>query len=471
MKSHLIPNAYRDAIRRAYRRRDGYDPLMPPLAERARSTATAMGRALHHRNYRLYFFGQGTSLVGTWLTRVAMSWLVYRLTGSELLLGVVGFAGQIPTFLLAPLAGVLVDRTDRRRLLVLTQALAMIQSAALAALTVSGLITVREIVALALFQGMINAFDTPGRQAFVVQMVESRQDLPNAIALNSSMVNTARLLGPAVAGVLIAVVGEGWCFAIDSASYLAVIASLVAMRLVREPRPTTGKAQVLADLSEGVRYVAGFAPIRAILLLLAFVSLTAMPYAVLMPVFASQVLHGGPHTFGVLMACTGVGALAGALWLASRRSVLGLGRLIALAGGSFGSALVAFSFSRWVWLSGPLLVVAGAGMMLQMASSNTLVQTLVEERMRGRVMSFYTMAFLGMMPFGSLAAGWLGQRIGAPGTVRLGGALTVAGIVLYLRALPHLRRAARPVYERLGILPEIAHGIGQTSNLTVPPER
>ena len=441
------------------------------LSDRARSTATAMGRALRHRNYRLYFFGQGTSLVGTWLTRVAMSWLVYRLTGSELLLGVVGFAGQIPTFLLAPLAGVLVDRTDRRRLLVVTQSLAMAQSAVLAALTISGLVTVWEIVALALFQGVVNAFDTPGRQAFVVQMVEARQDLANAIALNSSMVNGARLLGPAVAGVLIAVVGEGWCFAIDSGSYLAVIASLLAMRLSPEPRPAGGRPRVVADLVEGVRYVAGFAPIRAILALLAFVSLTAMPYAVLMPVFASQVLHGGPHTFGLLMASTGVGALGGALYLASRRTVLGLGRLIALAGGSFGLSLVAFSFSRWVWLSAPLLVIAGAGMMLQMASSNTLVQTMVEERVRGRVMSFYAMAFLGMMPFGSLAAGWLGQRIGAPWTVRIGGALTVAGVLLYLSALPRLRRAARPVYERLGILPEIADGIGQTSNLTVPPER
>ena len=435
-----------------------------------RATASSMGRALRHRNYRLYFYGQGTSLVGTWLTRVAMSWLVYRLTGSELLLGVVGFAGQIPTFLLSPFAGVLVDRLDRRRVLVVTQALAMVQSGLLAVLTISGVVTVAQIVALALLQGLVNAFDIPARQAFVVQMVDAREDLPNAIALNSSMVNGARLLGPSLAGVLIAVVGEGWCFAIDSASYVAVVASLLAMRLRSQPRPA-GQARFLGELHEGLRYVAGFAPVRAILLLLAWVSITAMPYAVLMPVFAGEVLHGGAHTFGLLMAATGVGALFSALWLAARRTVLGLGRLIAVAAASFGSALVVFSFSRSLWLSVPLLVVAGGSMMLQMASSNTVVQTLVDERIRGRVMSFYAVAFLGMMPFGSLAGGWLGQRLGAPAAVRLGGALTVLGALLYLRKLPALRRLVRPVYEQLGILPEIADGLGRSTNLTVPPER
>ena len=440
------------------------------VAERLRTVAASMGRALRHRNYRLFFLGQGTSLIGTWLTRVAMSWLVYRLTGSELLLGLVGFAGQIPTFLLAPIAGVIVDRSDRHRVLVITQALAMVQSALLAALTITGVITVTQVVVLALFQGVINAFDMPARQAFVVQMVEAREDLANAIALNSSMVNGARLLGPAVAGVLIAAVGEGWCFAIDAASYLAVIASLLGMRIAAQPEHR-GPAHFLAELAEGVRYVAGFSPVRTILLLLAFVSLTSMPYTVLMPVFAAEVLHGGPHTLGMLMAATGVGALGAALWLASRRTVLGLGRLIAVAGGTFGTALIAFSLSRSAWLSVPLLVAAGAGMMLQMASSNTLVQTLVDERVRGRVMSFYAMAFLGMTPFGSLAAGWLGQQIGTPATVRLGGAATVVAVLLYVRKLPELRRAIRPIYERLGILPEIADGLGQTTNLASPPER
>jgi MFS family permease len=441
-----------------------------PLADRLRSTASSMGRALHHRNYRLFFFGQGTSLVGTWLTRVAMAWLVYRLTGSELLLGLVGFAGQIPTFLLTPFAGVLVDRADRRRVLLVTQTLAMLQSAVLAALTIAGVVTVAQIVVLALFQGVINAFDTPARQAFVVQMVEAREDLANAIALNSSMVNGARLLGPAAAGVLIALVGEGWCFAIDAATYTAVIGSLVAMRITIQPERGE-PARFLVELREGFRYVAGSAPVRTILLLLACVSLTAMPYTVLMPVFAAEVLHGGPHTLGVLMASVGVGALSGALWLASRRSVLGLGRLIARAAASFGVVLIAFSFSRNMLLSLPLLMAAGAAMMLQMASSNTLVQTLVDERVRGRVMSLYVVAFLGMVPFGSLAAGVLGQRIGAPATVRVGGAVTVVAALLFMRKLPELRRAIRPIYERLGILPEIAEGLNRSANLTVPPER
>ena len=439
-------------------------------SQRLRSLTTSMGRALRYRNFRLYFLGQGTSLIGTWLTRVAMSWLVYRLTGSELLLGVVGFAGQVPTFLLAPVAGVLIDRIDRHRVLLITQALALVQSGLLAVLTITGVITVAEIVVLALLQGVINAFDTPARQAFVVRMVDSREDLPNAIALNSTMVNAARLLGPSLGGVLIALVGEGWCFAIDSVSYVAVIASLVAMRVAPQAPPATTSG-FHAQLRDGIRYIARFAPVRALLLLLAASSLTGVPYAVLMPVFAKEVLGGGSHTYGLLMASSGMGALIAALWLAARRSVLGLGRVVAVAATAFGVALVAFSLSRSLWLSVPLLAAAGASMMLQMASSNTLVQTLVDEEVRGRVMSFYTVSFLGMMPFGSLAAGWLGQHLGAPVTVRLGGVVTVAASLLFWRKLPELRRLARPVYERLGILPEIADGLGQSSNLTVPPQR
>jgi MFS family permease len=410
-----------------------------------------MGRALRHRNYRLFFFGQGTSLIGTWLTRVAQSWLVYRLTGSALLLGIVGFAGQIPTFLLAPLAGVLVDRWDRHRVLVVTQVLATLQSALLAWFALRGTITVWHVLALSAFQGLINAFDTPARQAFVVEMVDRREDLPNAIALNSTMVNGARLLGPSVAGILIAMVGEGWCFFIDALSYVAVIASLVAMRLRPRPEPKPPR-RVLVELREGLHYASSFAPIRAILLLLALVSLTGIPYTVLMPIFASQVLKGGPHTLGFLMAATGVGAVIGALWLAARTTVLGLGRTLSVAGALFGAALIAFSFSRAVWLSALLLMLAGGGMMVQMAASNTLIQTMVDEDKRGRVMSFYTMAFFGMMPFGSLAAGWLGARIGAPATVAWGGVATVLAVLVFVRKLPELRRQARPVYERLGIL-------------------
>ncbi len=412
-----------------------------------------MGRALRHRNYRLFFFGQGTSLIGTWLTRVATSWLVYRLTGSAFLLGLVGFAGQLPTFLLAPIGGVLVDRVSRHRALVITQALAMVQSALLAFFALTH-ITVWHVLALAAFQGLINAFDTPARQAFVVEMVDAREDLANAIALNSSMVNAARLIGPSVAGVLIAAVGEGWCFAVDAVSYLAVLASLLMMRikpLARPPRQT----HVWAELREGLRYVGGFGPIRAVLLLLAVVSFTGIPYTVLMPIFASRVLHGGADLLGVLMAASGLGAVVGALWLAARQSVLGLGNTISVAGALFGAGLVAFALSRWTWLSVALLLVVGAGMMVQMAASNTLLQTLVDEDKRGRVMSFYTMAFFGMMPFGSLAAGWLGARIGAQWTVVAGGVATVVAVLWFVRKLPGLRREAQPIYERLGILPEL----------------
>ena len=431
---------------------------------------SAMGRALRHRNYRLFFFGQGTSLVGTWLTRVATAWLVYRLTNSALLLGIVGFAGQMPTFLLAPFAGVLVDRWNRHRVLVVTQALAMAQSGLLSWFALRGTITVWHVLVLSAFQGLINAFDTPARQAFVVEMVDDRADLANAIALNSSMVNGARLLGPSIAGVLIALVGEGWCFFIDAVSYVAVIASLVAMRL--RPRPALERARkhVFVELREGFRYAWAFAPIRAILMLLAFVSLTGIPYTVLMPIFASEVLHGGPHTLGLLMAATGVGAVAGALWLAARTTVLGLGRTLSAAGALFGAALIGFALCRALWASTLLLVLAGGGMMVQMAASNTLIQTMVDEDKRGRVMSFYTMSFFGMMPFGSLAAGWLGARIGAPATVAWGGAATVAAVALFVRALPELRRQARPIYERLGILPVIADALNRTAEITSPPE-
>ena len=426
-----------------------------------------IGRALRHRNYRLFFAGQGISLIGTWLTRVATSWLVYRLTGSALALGIVGFAGQIPTFFLAPVAGVWVDRLNRHRTLVVTQALAMVQSALLAALawwrpSVAG------IVVLSVFQALINAFDMPARQAFVVQMVEDRADLPNAIALNSSMVNAARLIGPSVGGILIALFGEGWCFAIDAASYLAVIASLLAMRI--EPRvvaPRTTRAT--AELVEGLRYVASHLSIRVVLLL-AIVSLMGMPYAVLMPVMATGVLHGQAHTLGFLMAASGAGALAGALYLASRTSVLGLGRVIGLSAAMFGVSLIGFALSRTFWLSMVLMVPTGMGMMVQMAASNTVVQTLVDEDKRGRVMSFFAMAFFGTVPFGSLLSGSLAQRIGAPHTIELGGVACLLGAALFFRALPELRRHARPTYERLGILPEVAAGLESASRPPVTPE-
>jgi MFS family permease len=393
-----------------------------------------MIRSLRHRNFRLFFFGQGVSLIGTWMQGVAMPWLVYRLTGSAMLLGVVGFTGQILTFVMAPLAGVLADRWNRHRLVLLAQVLATMQALALAVLTLAGVIEVWHIIVLSLLAGLVRGFEIPTRQAFVVEMLDDRHDLPNAIALNSFLVNGARLVGPSVAGVLIALVGEGWCFLLNALSYLAVIAALAAMRLrPRAIQPTANN--FLEDIREGVVYAARSPPIRSVLLLLCVVSLMGVPYTVLMPIFAKDILHGDSYTMGFLMGAVGVGAIVGAVFLASRRSTLGFGRLIAVAAGAFGASLVAFSLSRNFWLSLPLLVWTGCGMMMQMASSNTLLQTIVEENKRGRVMSFYTMAFMGMAPFGSLLAGSLAEALGAPRTVLLGGLLTIAGAAVFARAL------------------------------------
>lgn len=421
-------------------------------------------RALNSRNYRLFFSGQSVSLIGTWMTRIATSWLIYRLTHSAFLLGVASFAGQVPLFFLAPIAGVWVDRWDRHKTLVATQVLSMVQSFALAALALAGIIQVWEIIVLMLFQGFINAFDMPARQAFVIQMVDRREDLPNAIALNSSMVNAARLIGPAIAGVIIAAVGEAYCFLIDGVSYIAVILSLLAMHVNGLPPRTTTK-KVLQELAEGWSYVSGSLPIRSILLLLALISLLGMPYTVLMPVFAAKVLGGGAHTLGILMACIGLGALAGALTLAARRTVLGLGRMIPISAAIFGAALIGFGFSRFLWLSMCLLLVAGFGMMREMAASNTILQTILEEEKRGRVMSFYAMALAGMSPFGSLLAGSMAARIGAPWTVIISGICCIAGALWFARSLPRLREVIRPIYVQLGILPEFASGIQSASRL------
>lgn len=417
------------------------------------SPLTSVGRSLYHRNYRLFFVGQSISLIGTWLTKVATAWLVYRLTGSAWLLGLVGFAGQIPTFVLAPLAGVLVDRWDRYRVLLATQTLAMFQSAALAALALGGVIQVWEVVALNAVQGLIDAFDMPVRQAMVVRMVDDRADLGNAIALNSSMVNAARLIGPAVAGVLIAAVGEGWCFFIDAVSYGAVIFSVLLMRVDAKPR-ASGTTHVLHQMVEGFRYVGGSAPIRALLLLLALSGLAGRPFAVLLPVIAREVMHGGAGTLGALQATAGMGALAGALYLASRHSVLGLGRVVVVSAALFGVGLVAFSRAHALWLAMPMLLLAGTGMMVQTAASNTIIQTIVDEDKRGRVMSLLAMSLFGTVPVGSLIAGVLATRIGAENTILLGGTICAVAAGLFLRALPGVRRAVRPIYERMGILPK-----------------
>jgi len=428
-----------------------------------------MFRALRHRNYALFFSGQMVSMVGTWMTRIATSWLVYKLTGSALLLGVVGFAGQIPSFVLAPFAGVLVDRWSRHRVLVVTQILAMLQSAALAILDLTGTIQIWHIIALAVCQGLINAFDMPARQSFVVEMVTDRNDLPNAIALNSTLINGSRLIGPSIGGVIIAWVGEGWCFAIDAVSYIAVIGSLLAMTLTAAEVLPQKSRNMFQQLREGFSYVAHFQPIRNILLLLAFVSLVGFPYTVLMPVFANEILHGGPNLLGMLMGASGIGAVIGAGFLAARRSVLGLGRFIPGMAALFGLGLVAFSFSKVAWVSLLLMVVTGLGFMVQTAVSNTLIQTIVDEDKRGRVMSFYTMAFMGTAPFGSLIAGYVADRIGAPHTLLIGGIGCVIGAALFYRALPRLREFVRPIYRQKGILPELHTGTNTATDLTSPP--
>src|ERR1700722_5396211 len=408
-------------------------------------------RALRHRNFRLFFTGQSISLIGTWMTRVATSWLVYRLTGSALLLGFVGFAGQIPTFLLAPFAGVLVDRLNRRNLLVWTQILAGIQSLALAVLPLAKVITIHEIIALSAFQGLINAFDMPGRQSFLVQMVDDKQDLGNAIALNSSIVNMAPLIGPALAGLVIAAVGEGYCFAIDGLSYIAVVLSLLMMHV----SPSTIKrasSSMFEQLREGWSYVANFPPIRTILTLFALLSLMGMPFMVLMPIFASQVLHGGPHTLGYLMGASGIGALISAISLALRKSVRGLTTMIQIAAVMFGSGLILFGLSHRLMLSLLLMIVVGFGMMQGLAASNTVIQTLVPEDKRGRVMSYYTMAFVGMAPFGSLLAGALAHRFGASRAVMITGAFCLIGAAWFSTQLKSVRAVMKPIYIEMGIL-------------------
>jgi MFS family permease len=425
-------------------------------------------RALRHRNYRLFFGGQGISLIGTWMTRVATGWLVYRLTGSAFLLGLVSFAGQIPILFLGPFAGVWVDRLNRHRVLVVTQILSMLESFALAVLALLHVITVGEMIWLNLFQGVINSFDMPARQAFVIEMVEDPQDLGNAIALNSSLVNAARLIGPSVAGLIIAAVGEGYCFLIDGISYMAVIASLLAMTIVR-PREHKHEG-VLAELREGWDYVTGFRPIWSILLLLSLISVVGMPYTTLMPIFAGKILHGGAHTLGFLMAAIGVGALFGAITLAARKTVLGLGRLIPLTAAGFGAGLMGFAMSRWFWLSMLLLVGTGYCFMQEMAASNTILQTIVENKKRGRVMSFYAMSFQGLAPFGSLIAGAAAARIGAPETMLMGGGISILGAGVFALQLPALRQVIRPIYVRIGIIPELAEGIHAASVLQEPPE-
>ena len=420
---------------------------MVPSLERPRNDAVGPSRlrlafrALHHRNFRLFISGQLVSLVGTWMQTVAQSWLVYRLTGSAALLGLVGFASQIPVFLFAPLGGTLADRAHRKRIIIATQTASMLLAFALAGLTLSGTIRVWHVFVLAALLGVVNAADIPARQAFVVEMV-GRDDMMNAIALNSSIFNGARVVGPAVAGLLVASIGEGWCFFANGASYLAVIAGLFAIRVHRAAAPQS-TSSTLEQVAEGFRFVARTRPVRALLLLLGVISLVGMPYAVLMPIFADRILHAGARGLGILMGASGVGALVGSLALAARRGILGLGKWVAFSAAGFGVALVLFAVSKVFWLSAVFLLPVGFSMMVEMASSNTLIQAMVPDALRGRVMAVYSMMFMGMAPLGSLAAGWLAQRIGTPEAVVIDGALSVVAAVVFGLRLPALRVEGR----------------------------
>jgi len=410
-------------------------------------------RALRNRNFRLFFIGQGISVIGTWMTRMATSWLVYRLTGSALLLGIVGFAGQIVPFLLQPLAGAWVERMDRQKLLIWTQVAAAIQSFMLAALTLGHIVTIWEVIALSALQGLINAFDVPGRNSFFVQMIEDRNDLGNAIALNSTMVNGARLLGPALAGVTIGLVGEGGCFLIDGISYVAVVASLLMMKI--KPVEVAHSADNLfRQMREGWDYVRSFPPIMTILLLFSIVSLMGYPYMVLLPIFAGQVFHGGPYTLGWLTAASGLGALISALSLAFRKSVVGLTRMILMSSATLGLALILFGFSRQFALSLLLMGFAGFGMMQSASASNTVMQTLVPEDKRARVISYYAMAYFGSAPIGSLLAGALAQKIGASNTIIITGTFCLLGSLWFSLQMPKIRTVMRPIYQEMGLLPK-----------------
>ncbi len=423
-------------------------------------------RALNHKNFRLYFEGQGISIVGTWVQRIALTWLVYRLTNSAFLLGVVGFSGQIPLLIVTPFAGVLADRLDKHKILLYTQTLSMIQAFVLAVLVLTNTIQVWEIIALSVVLGLFDSLDMPTRQSFMVEMVgNNREDLGNAIAMNSSMVNSARLIGPAIAGILISLVGEGWCFMLNAVSYIAVIISLLKMEVVHKSTHSK-KKETFKELKEGVHYAFGFAPIKYILVLLAIVSFMGTPIRILAPVFVKQFFHGGADMFGFLMGASGLGALSGAIFLMNRKSVLGIGKLITYAVFTFGIGLIAFAISHVFALSVVFMFMTGIGMMIQLAGSNTMLQTIIEDDKRGRVMSLYAMSFRGVAPFGSLLAGAAAGLIGASLTLVIGGIFCVIGAIYFLVNLPKMRVLIRPIYIKLGIIQEALHGVDTATRLS-----
>jgi MFS family permease len=407
-------------------------------------------RSLRHRNYRLYLSGQLVSVCGTWMQQVALSWLIYRLTGSATLLGVVGFASQIPIFALGAIGGVVSDRYSCHRVAVWTQCAALVQALILAVLTVMGWIQPLQIILLGAALGVVYAFDMPARQALVYQLVDS-EDLANAVALNSSMINAARIVGPSLAGLVVAKFGEGLCFMINAASYLAVIIALLAMKLPERQAPTVKPGSIANSLLAGWRYTLATTPIRDVLLLLGVVGFMGMPYMTLMPVFAAHIHKSGADTLGLMFGAVGLGALAGALYLAQRRNIVGLGRVIVIATVAFGIGLMLFTLAQPFWLALLLLIVVGCGWMVLIAASNTALQTLADDSMRGRVMSLFSMMIVGMAPFGSLLAGWAADHFGAPLVVAIGGGFcALAGVVL-ARHLPRLREAAKPILAARGI--------------------
>ncbi len=428
-------------------------------------------RALRNKNYRLFFYGQSLSLLGTWIQQVALSWLIYSVTNSPFLLGFVMFAGQLPTFFIAPFAGVLADKYDKHKIIIITQVVSMLQAILLVIFVMTDHINVSILIILNILLGIANSFDIPTRQSFVIQMIDNKEDLPNAIALNSAIVNGSRLIGPAIAGILVASLGEGICFLINAISFVFVIISLLLMKIEKEEKKVENQnVSILKQLKEGYKYSFGFLPIKSVILLLAAVSLFGNLYLVLLPVFAKDILSGNATTLGYLNSAVGIGALSAALYLASRKSTLGLGKIIATTTFIFAFSLILFSFSKSFTFSLIILLFCGYGMMMQTSGSNTILQTLSNDDMRGRVMSFYTVAFRGMAPFGSLMAGAMADSFGAPVTVLISGIACLAVGIHFSKNLKIIRLAARPIYQQKGLIPEAVKGVQVASNLTLPPE-
>jgi len=439
------------------------------ISEAVHDNLRQMFRALKYKNFRLFVSGQSVSLIGTWIQMVAMLWLVYSLTNSALMLGIVGFSGQLPMFVIAPFAGALADRIDKHKFILVTQILALVQAFVLSILVLFNLVSVWHLIILSVILGVISAIDMPIRQSFVIEMIENnREDVGNAIALNSSMVNAARLVGPSIAGILIATVGEGWCFLLNSISYVAVVISLLKMNITPVTHKTEDK-KILRDISEGFKYSFGFPPIKYLISLLAVIGLFSSTITLLAPVVSKEMLHGNSSTFGFLMSAFGSGALIGAVYLLNKKTVLGLGRLIAGAACLFGLSLILFSFSHIFVISVIIMLFAGVSNMLIIASTNTLLQTIVEEDKRGRVMSLYTMAFRGMSPFGNLLAGSLAGFVGTSFALATGGIVSLISGIIFLSRIPYLRNFIHPLYAKLGIIHEVATGVQQASSLSSPP--